>query len=115
LLTEESSYVLTVLDDYSRYAEIAIVRTNPEVAQVFKNVVAGMERQTNQKMQKVRFDRGSEFYGLEVWFAQQGIFPQPVPAGTPEAYGRAERAEQNSGRKGASHVASIHSAYGVMQ
>jgi hypothetical protein len=50
-----------------------------------------MERQTRNKVKAIRFDRGSEFYQLKEWMMQEGIVPQPVPAYTPEANGRAER------------------------
>lgn len=91
LLTEESSYVLTVLDDHSRYSEIAILSSKDEATTVFMRIIARMERQTSQKLQKIRFDRGSEYFQLKGWMADEGIVPQPTPAGTPQANGRAER------------------------
>jgi transposase InsO family protein len=83
-------YVLTVIDDYSRVAEVAVLQKNSETAEVLRNTFARFERQTGNKVQENRFDRGSEFYRLKDWMAEQGIIPQPMTAGTPEANGRAE-------------------------
>jgi hypothetical protein len=86
-----SSYVLTVMDDYSRYAEVAVIPSKGDASTVVRNIAARMEKQSGQLIQKIRFDRGTEFYNLKEWMVENGIVPQPVPAYTPEANGRAER------------------------
>jgi transposase InsO family protein len=84
------AYVLTVMDDYSRYAEVAVLQKNSETSEILRNTLARFERQTGNNVQENRFDRGSEFYRMKDWMVEQGIIPQPVAAGTPEANGRAE-------------------------
>jgi hypothetical protein len=91
LLTEDKGYVLTVLDDHSRYSEVSILSTKAAVPAAFLAIVRRMERQTGNKVKGVRFDRGKEYYQLKDWMMEEGIVPQPVPAYTPEANGRAER------------------------
>jgi hypothetical protein len=86
-----SSYVLTVMDDYSRYAEVVVIPSKSDASTTFRNIAARMEKQSGQLIQKIRFERGTEFYQLKEWMAENGIVPQPVPAYTPEANGRAER------------------------
>jgi transposase InsO family protein len=90
-LMAESSYVLTVLDDYSRYSEVKILSSKSQAAEAFIALATRMERQTGKKVKQIRFDRGKEFYRLSDWMMEQGIIAQPVPAYTPEANGRAER------------------------
>jgi transposase InsO family protein len=91
LMTNERSYVLTILDDYSRYSEVRMLGTKSAVATALLGSTRRMERQTGNKVKSIRFDRGREFYQLKEWMMQEGIVPQPVPAYTPEANGRAER------------------------
>lgn len=91
LQTQEVSYILTVLDDYSRYSEMAIVQRKSDVPDAFTTLVKRMERQTDSKVKAVRFDRGKEFYGVTDWLRSEGIVAQAVPARTPESNGRAER------------------------
>lgn len=91
LQTEGRSYVLTIMDDFSRYAEVAILSSKAEVAAAFQTIAARWERQSGKKIKAVRFDRGKEYYALMPWLKQQGIQAQAVPAYTPQANGRAER------------------------
>jgi Integrase core domain len=72
LLTEDDSYVLTVMDDFSRYAEVAILSSKGEAASVFQKMAKRMERQTATKVQQVRFDRSKEYAGLKEWMHAEG-------------------------------------------
>jgi hypothetical protein len=88
---DSSSLVMTVLDDYSRYVEVIVLRSKSEASSALQNIAARMEKQTGQRIKRIRFDRGTEYYQLKGWMAENGIVPQPVPSYTPEANGRAER------------------------
>ena len=91
LQTSSTSYVLTVIDDYSRYAAVAVVSSKVDAAENFKAIANRRATQTGNAIQAFRFDRGSEFYKQRGWMSQKGIIHQSVPARTPEGNGRAER------------------------
>jgi Integrase core domain/GAG-pre-integrase domain len=88
----DSSYVLTVMDDHSRYAEIMLLSSKADVAEAFISVARRFERQTGELIKAVRFDRGTEFKAdLRRWMTWHGIQAQPSPAYTPQSNSRAER------------------------
>jgi hypothetical protein len=91
LLTEKGGYILTVMDDFSRYAEVAVLSSKRETADVFMVLVKRMERQTASSVKKIRCDRGKEYAGVKEWVHDQGIVVQAVPAYTPQSNGRSER------------------------
>jgi IS30 family transposase len=73
LQTEGVSNVLTVMDDFSRYAEFAILFSKAQAAPVFQAMAKRMERQTAPKVQMVRYDRGKEYAGLkDAWRRDSG-------------------------------------------
>jgi len=86
-----TSYVLTVLDDYSRYAEVAVLASKEQASRAFEAIANRLCTQSGKSIKAVRFGRGSEFFHLGDWMTSKGIIPQAVAAGTPEANGRAER------------------------
>eukprot|EP00892_Ulva_mutabilis_P005630 jgi/Ulvmu1/3439/UM016_0058.1 len=73
-------YAVTLLDDYSRYAEVICVRTKDQVAEALVTRLKEWERQlqTPQKpvmwVKNIRSDNGTEFKGeLKWWCSKRGI------------------------------------------
>jgi hypothetical protein len=62
---ESSSFVITVLDDFSRSAEVIVLPSKGAAYSVLRNVAARMEKQTGQRIRKIRFDRGTKNYQLK--------------------------------------------------
>jgi IS30 family transposase len=91
LMRNDRSYVLTILNDYSRYSEILLLGTKATVATAFLGSIRRMERKAGNKVKSIRFDRGREIYQMKEWMMQEGNVPQPAPAYTAEANGRAKR------------------------
>jgi transposase InsO family protein len=86
------SYVLTIMDDHSRYAEVVLLDAKSDAADGFIAQAARFERQSGQLVKAVRSDRGTEFKGaLRQWLVKNGIMAQPSPPYTPQSNGRAER------------------------
>eukprot|EP00892_Ulva_mutabilis_P003552 jgi/Ulvmu1/1569/UM110_0032.1 len=91
-------YAVTLLDDYSRYAEVICVRTKDQVAEALVTRLKEWERQlqTPQKpvmwVKIIRSDNGTEFKGeLKWWCSKRGIIMQHSVARRPQQNGRAER------------------------
>ena len=83
---------MTIMDDYSRFAEIVLLKRKSDAAQAFVYVAKQYERQTGNLVQRIRFDRGTEFKGeLRKWMYQEGVVAEPSPPDTPQSNGRAER------------------------
>ena len=87
-----SLWVLTIMDDYSRYGATVCTRSKADVGEAFWKVLRMWERQTSQKVKTVRTDGGTEFLGF---FASElskaGIIHQTSTRYTPQQNGRAER------------------------
>lgn len=58
-----SEWVLTIMDDNSRYSEIECLKSKAEVASACWEVLQRWERQTGCKVKVVRTDGGTEFLG----------------------------------------------------
>ncbi len=85
-------YVLTILDDNSRYSEVHVMKSKEEVFQHARGTMLVWQRQTGRKVKAVRTDNGSEFKGLlQEWMDQKGIIHQTSADYTPEQNGRSER------------------------
>jgi transposase InsO family protein len=85
-------YVLTVLDDYSRFSEVVCLRNKRDVAASLIDVIARWQRQTGVLVKALRTDRGTEFMGqLRTYIQAKGIVHELSVAYVPEQNGRAER------------------------
>ncbi|CAI7772568.1 unnamed protein product [Closterium sp. NIES-53] len=88
-----SKYFITFLDDFSRLNWVTLVKTNDEVAKVFKRWIRYAEREAGAKVKILRSDRGGEYMGkdLESFLEDKGITHQLSVAYTPQKNGAAER------------------------
>lgn len=88
-----AKYLLTVIDDYSRYVFVFFLKKKSEVMENLKDFKVFIENQTNQKIKAIRSDGGGEYTSKEMqnFCAKYGIQHQMTTAYTPEQNGVAER------------------------
>lgn len=79
------------MDDFSRAVWVYLLIDKLEVSTKFMSFVAMVDRQFGQKINMVRSDNGTEFYGLAKYFLTNGILFQTSCVGTPQQNGRVER------------------------
>jgi transposase InsO family protein len=85
-------YVVTILDDFSRYGEVKCVRSKQEIGEVDFYVLKRWERQTGHRVKILRTDHGTEFLGILREFVESnGVERQFSSPYVPEQNGRAER------------------------
>lgn len=85
-------YVVTLMDDYSGYADVACIVKKSDVYEWMKNTIVRWGRQTGKKAKAVRSDHGTEFKGrLDDFFREEGIQHQRSVEYTPEQNGKSER------------------------
>lgn len=86
-------YVLTLIDDYSRYTEIYFLHNKSEAIDKIREYVAMVENKFNTKPKIFRSDRGGEFTGNEFkqFMYGMGIKLQYTAPYSPQQNGVAER------------------------
>lgn len=85
--------MVTFIDDYSRYTVLYFLKKKSEVFGKFKEYVATAERQTGNKLKKLRDDKGSEYISKEMkgWMKERGIMYQETHKAAPYENAVAER------------------------
>jgi len=88
-----SRYVLTFIDDSSRYACVYFIEHKSDAFRVFQQYKSFAERQTDQTIKAFRSDGGGEFVNNEMreYFVSHGIRHETTTAYTPQQNGVAER------------------------
>lgn len=88
-----SEYFLTFTDDYSRKTTVYCLKGKNEVASYTKRYIARVERETDQKLKRIRTDNGLEFCNKELitLFNELGIKHERTNTYTPQMNGVAER------------------------
>ena len=86
-------YFLTIVDDFSRFTWLVLLKGKHEAMRQVKNFVAYVETQFNAKIKVLRSDNGPEFT-LADFYASKGIVHQTSCVGTPQQNGRVERKHQ---------------------
>ncbi|RDX85572.1 hypothetical protein CR513_33218, partial [Mucuna pruriens] len=56
-------YIITFIDDYSRYSYIYLMHEKSQSLDFFKSFKAEVELQLGKKIKAVKFDRAGEYYG----------------------------------------------------
>ena len=86
-------YVLTFIDDHTRYTEIAVLENKSQAFQHFRAYVKRAEKTTDRKLKAIRTDNGKEFINREfkAFCVSEGIVHQTTTPYTPEQNGVAER------------------------
>src|SRR5713101_1110335 len=88
-----SSYLLTFIDDFSRYTWVFFLKKKPEVCEKFSELKALIENASGLKIKILRYDNGGEYVSNELLyiFSQIGIQVQHSVPYTPQQNGVAER------------------------
>lgn len=86
-------YLLTIIDDYSRYTIIYFIRNKSEVSEKVKEYIAMVKNKFNCKPKTIRSDRGGEYMAgeLKQYFRSEGITTQYTAPYSPQQNGVAER------------------------
>lgn len=89
------THVLVIVDGYSRWTTVYMLKSKTETSEHLKNYVAWAERQVSRPVKKIVSDTGSEFVNetVKTWCAERGIQPLTIaPGGSSVNY--AERSIQ---------------------
>lgn len=94
--TETSSgnrYLLTLIDDYSRFTVVRLIKSKTEVSKVIQEYIAIMSNRFGRKPVTLRTDNGREYTSrdLEEYLRKEGIVHQFTIPYTPQQNGVAER------------------------
>jgi transposase InsO family protein len=86
-------YVITFLDDFSKYSVVRVVKHKDETAGLVQEVIKRLETQSGQKLKVARTDNGGEYvnFALSGYFKGKGIIHQTSVRYTPQQNGAAER------------------------
>ncbi|GKD86215.1 zinc finger, CCHC-type containing protein [Tanacetum coccineum] len=85
-----NKYVITFIDDASRYCYVYLLHAKHEALDKFKIYKQEVELQGRDLIKVLRTDRGGEYYDL-VYFQSSGIIHQTTAPYTPQQNGVAER------------------------
>ena len=85
-----NKYVITFIDDASRYCYVYLLHAKHEALDKFKIYKQEVELQRNDLIKVLRTDRGGEYYD-PVYFQSTGIIHQTTAPYTPQQNGVAER------------------------
>lgn len=90
---DEKRYILTVLDDYTHYCRIYLLKFKSEVTEYLKEFIAEAEALHNLKVSKIRCDNGGEYinFNLRQYCKIHGIVLDCTIPYTPQLNGKAER------------------------
>jgi len=88
-----SRYMVSFIDDYSRWTEIYFLKRKDEVFQAFKDFKSYAEKRTNLKIKYLQTDNGREYCNrrFEEFLKAEGIKRRLTVPHTPEQNGIAER------------------------
>jgi len=88
-----SEYILTFIDDRSRYTWVYLLKRKDEVFERFKEWKSEVERSTGIKVKTLRSDNGGEYWGKEMvaFLRKEGVVHESSTPRTPEQNGVAER------------------------
>jgi transposase InsO family protein len=102
-------YFITLIDDHSRYAHVALLKKKSEAFDVLRNFVNMCKTKYGKKPKKFRSDRGGEYIGKNVknFLRNEGIEWEFTAPYTPEQNGVAERKKQIVGGNGAMYAARL--------
>jgi len=86
-------YWVTIIDDYTKMAEVVPIQSKDEAARAAQHVVTLWETQTGKKLQRLRSDSGGEYIGagMQAWLAGKGVEHEKTAPYSPQQNGKAER------------------------
>lgn len=88
-----NKYILTLIDDFSRYTQICLLKNKSEVSRNIIQYVKQVQTMFGKTPKFIRSDRGGEYMNAEVdnFFSEEGIQRQTSAPYTPQQNGTAER------------------------
>jgi transposase InsO family protein len=84
-------YMLTVLDDFTKYSEVTCISKKNAVTDELVTVIHRLQRQTGHAVKAVRTDHGTEYCAFDNFCMTEGIVRQCSAPQAPERNGRAQR------------------------
>lgn len=86
-------YILTLIDDYSRFCFVYFLKHKSEAIDRIKEFVALVKNNFQKNMKRFRSDRGGEFISksMKEFFSSEGIIHEKSVPGCPQQNGIAER------------------------
>jgi hypothetical protein len=88
------SYFLTIVDDYSRYTWLCLLKNKSQTREKLIGFIKFIETQYNAKVKTIRSDNGVEFI-MPAYYSSKGILHQRSCVETPQQNGRVERKHQH--------------------
>jgi hypothetical protein len=87
------SYVLTLLDDYTHFTKIYLMKYKSETFNNIKHFANEVENMHNLKISKIRCDNGGEYKNnnFQSWCREKGIIIDYTVPYSPQLNGKAER------------------------
>lgn len=88
-----SKYMMTFLDEYKNMGVVYFLKFKSQAFSCFKHYVKWSERQTQEKLRKIRTDNGGEYTSEEwaMYCRESGIHHSMGPPHSPQLNGKAER------------------------
>jgi len=87
-------YFLTIVDDYSRYTRVILLKPKGEVNSYVHNFIVFVENEFNKKVKCIRSDKGPEFFSKDL-FSSKGNLDQIIYVATSQQNGCVERKHQH--------------------
>lgn len=84
-------YFMTILDDYSHYTEVHLLKNKSEAGQVLKNFIMEAENSKQVRVGTVKLDNGLEYKSAYEWLKSKGIVIDVTAPYSPQMNARAER------------------------
>jgi transposase InsO family protein len=88
------SYFLTIVDDYSRFTWVILMKHKSEARQKLIDFITLIKNQSNIDVKIIRSDNGPEFI-MPQFYSSKGIIHQTSCVETPQQNGRLERKHQH--------------------
>ena len=85
------SYILTAMDDYSRFCTAIPIKDKREASEKLKEWVLAMEVQTGKRTAHLQTDEGKEFLRVKAWGVKKGITPKETIPYHEETHAAIER------------------------
>ena len=84
-------YILTIMDDYSRYCGAIPIRTKGEASEKAQEWILALETRTGEKTAFVQADWGKEFNRLRTWGTKRGTLTKETVPYNSETHATIER------------------------
>jgi transposase InsO family protein len=96
LMRAAKKYFIILIDDATRYCQLYLVKTKGEALNCFKIYKAEVENQLENKIKRVRSDRGVEYLSNEFgeYCTEHGIILETTAPYSPQSNGVAQRKNQ---------------------